>query len=197
MNTPPAHLEGFDRRELTTKLLAERGRMLVVSGLGSAAWDITAAGDADTNFPLWGAMGGAVPIGLGLALAQPDRRVLVITGDGEMLMGVGALATVAVLRPANLAVCVLDNRRYGETGGQDSHTGAGVDLAGIAAASGFPVSLRVGPNGDVDAAITALRHQAGPVFANIAVSSAPAPLVLPPRDGATLKDRFRAALGVA
>jgi thiamine pyrophosphate-dependent acetolactate synthase large subunit-like protein len=197
MNSAPLTTEGFDRRVLTARLLAERGSMLVVSGLGSAAWDISAAGDTPLNFPLWGAMGGAVPIGLGLALAQPERRVLVITGDGEMLMGVGALATVAVLRPTNLAVCVLDNRRYGETGGQDSHTGAGVDLAGIAASSGFPVTLRVGPNGDVDAAITALRTQAGPVFANIAVSSAPTPLVLPPRDGATLKDRFRLALGVA
>lgn len=189
--------EGFDRRAVTCALLDDRGTMLVVSGLGSAAWDITAAGDAPTNFPLWGAMGGAVPIGLGLALAQPERRVLVITGDGEMLMGVGALATVAVQRPKNLAVCVLDNRRYGETGGQESHTGAGVDLVGIAASSGFPVTLGVGPNGDLAAAVTALRSAAGPVFASIAVSSDPVKLVLPPRDGATLKDRFRTALGVA
>jgi thiamine pyrophosphate-dependent acetolactate synthase large subunit-like protein len=189
--------EGFDRRAVTRALLDDRGTMLVVSGLGSAAWDISAAGDTPLNFPLWGAMGGAVPIGLGIALAQPSRRVLVITGDGEMLMGIGALATAAVQRPKNLAVCVLDNRRYGETGGQESHTGAGVDLVGIAAASGFPVALGVGPNGDLAAALAALREAPGPVFASIAVSSDPVPLVLPPRDGATLKDRFRAALGVA
>jgi thiamine pyrophosphate-dependent acetolactate synthase large subunit-like protein len=110
------------RREVALALTADRADMLVVAGLGSTAWDVTAAADHPLNFPLWGAMGGAAMIGLGLALAQPDRRVLVITGDGEMLMGLGSLATIAVQRPANLAVVVFDNERYGETGMQPTHT---------------------------------------------------------------------------
>ena len=110
------------RRVVAQALLAERGDMLVVAGLGSTAWDITAAGDHPLNFPLWGAMGGAAAIGLGLALAQPERRVLAITGDGDMLMGLGSLATIAVQRPSNLAIMVFDNERYGETG-MATHTG--------------------------------------------------------------------------
>ena len=128
------------RRELAEALLADAGDLLVVAGLGSTAWDITAAGDRPLNFPLWGAMGGAAMVGLGLALAQPQRRVLVITGDGELLMGLGSLATIAVQRPPNLAIVVFDNERYGETGMQATHTAQGVDLAGIAAACGFPLT---------------------------------------------------------
>jgi thiamine pyrophosphate-dependent acetolactate synthase large subunit-like protein len=193
---------GFDRREMVRRLLADRGGMLVIAGLGSPAWDITAAGDDPRNLPLWGAMGGAVPIGLGLAIAQPARRVLVITGDGEMLMGIGSLATVAIRQPPNLAICVLDNARYGETGGQASHTagrgqgGAGTDLAAMARGAGIGQAMNVGANGDLDAAIAVLREAPGPVFATIRIDAAPAPLVLPPRDGALLKDRFRTALGI-
>ena len=104
------------RREVVKDLLKGRKDLLVVAGLGSTAWDITAAGDHDLSFPLWGAMGQAAMIGLGLALAQPKRRVLVITGDGEMLMGIGSLATIGVQQPKNLTVAVIDNERYGETG---------------------------------------------------------------------------------
>src|ERR671919_1035855 len=125
------------RREVAKALLAERGDMLVVAGLGSTAWDCTAAGDHPLTFPLWGAMGSAVMMGLGLALAQPQKRVLVITGDGELLMGLGSLATAAVMAPQNLAVAVLDNERFGETGNQETHTARGTDLAKIAEGSGF------------------------------------------------------------
>ena len=127
----------LDRRRLVARLLAARGDALVVSGLGAPSWDVAAAGDDDRNFYLWGGMGGAAMVGLGVALAQPKRRVLVLTGDGEMLMGLGALATIGVRRPPNLALVVIDNERYGETGGQHTHTSHGVDLAGIAAAAGF------------------------------------------------------------
>src|SRR3990170_4243312 len=123
----------LERRTAVAKLLAERDKcLLVVSGLGSPTYDVAAAGDNALNFYLWGAMGLAVPIGLGLALAQPAKRVLVITGDGEMLMGTGSLATTGARRPANLAVCVLDNEAFGETGGQQSHTRLGTDLAAVA-----------------------------------------------------------------
>src|SRR3954452_10000919 len=106
----------LERRSVVRALLEDRGEMLVIGGLGAPAWDITAAGDDPRNLPLWGGMGGAAMMGLGLALAQPNRKVLVITGDGEMLMGIGALATIAVQRPENLSVVVLDNEHYGETG---------------------------------------------------------------------------------
>src|SRR5207244_2238938 len=125
------------RRDVVSQLLRERGELLVVAGLGSTVWDITAAGDSPLSFPLWGAMGQAAMIGLGLALAQPRRRVLVVTGDGEMLMGLGSLATIGVQRPANLTVVVIDNERYGETGMQATHTADGVDLAAVAKACGF------------------------------------------------------------
>src|SRR5690348_15662951 len=131
------------RRAVVQELLKERKDILVVAGLGSTAWDITAAGDSPLSFPLWGAMGQAAMIGLGLALAQPERPVLVITGDGEMLMGLGALATIGAQRPRNLALVVLDNERYGETGMQETHTARGVDLAAVAQACGFPVARRV------------------------------------------------------
>jgi thiamine pyrophosphate-dependent acetolactate synthase large subunit-like protein len=108
----------LQRREVVKALLVDRGDLLVVAGLGAPAWDATEAGDHPLTFPLWGGMGGAVMIGLGLALAQPSRNVLVITGDGEMLMGLGSLATVGVTRPKNLSVVVLDNEVYGETGQQ-------------------------------------------------------------------------------
>ena len=127
------------RRAIVRAILAERGDALVIGGLGSAAWDITEAGDSPLNFPLWGAMGGAVAIALGLAIAQPGRRVLAVSGDGDLLMGVGSLATVAVQAPRNLVIVALDNERYGETGMQETATASGVDLTGIARACGFPI----------------------------------------------------------
>jgi thiamine pyrophosphate-dependent acetolactate synthase large subunit-like protein len=182
------------RRAVARGLLADRGEMLVVAGLGSTAWDITAAGDHPLNLPLWGAMGGAAAIGLGLALAQPERRVLVITGDGEMLMGLGALATIAVQRPANLAIVVFDNERYGETGMQPTHTAHGVDLAAMARAAGIPVTGTVHDQAELEAALAAIRARAGPAFFDVKVRAEPLPFVLPPKDGAYLKDRFRTAL---
>jgi thiamine pyrophosphate-dependent acetolactate synthase large subunit-like protein len=134
----------LDRRAAMASLLAERGDdLLVVPGLGSTTWDLAALGENDKDFYMWGAMGGAAMIGLGLALAQPQRRVVVITGDGEMLMGLGALATIAIKRPPNLAVIVFDNGVYGETGMQPSHTQSGADLVGVAKACGIATCLNV------------------------------------------------------
>ena len=131
------------RRDVVKQLLEYRGGLLVIAGLGSTSWDITAAGDSPLNFPTWGAMGQAAMMGLGLALAQPRRRVLVITGDGEMLMGLGSLATIGVQKPRNLAVVVIDNERYGETGMQRTHTAAGVNIAEVAKACGFRATKQV------------------------------------------------------
>jgi len=127
-----------DRREFVAKLLAATPDALVITGLGSAAYDVFAAGDRDRNFYLWGAMGGAAAMGLGLALAQPDQSVVVITGDGELLMGIGSLGTIAVKQPKNLTLVVLDNGHFGETGMQRSHTSLGTDL--VAVAKGFGIA---------------------------------------------------------
>jgi thiamine pyrophosphate-dependent acetolactate synthase large subunit-like protein len=182
------------RREAVSALLADRGDLLVVSGLGSTTYDCAAAGDHPLNFYLWGAMGGAAMIGLGLALAQPKRRVLVVTGDGEMLMGLGSLATIAVKRPANLAIAVIDNERYGETGMQETHTAAAVDLAAIALGAGFAKAMTAAGEAALGAAVRLLRHKPGPVLAVIKVAALRDPFVLPPRDGTLVKHRFREAL---
>jgi len=189
-----AETTGLPRREVVKRLLVDRGDLLVVAGLGAPAWDATEAGDHPLTYPLWGGMGGAAMIGLGLALAQPGRRVLVVTGDGELLMGLGSLATVGVSRPPNLAVVVLDNERYGETGMQATHTAFGVDLAAVARACGFAVAATVTTMAEVERLRDAVHAGAGPLFAQIKVSAEKLPLVLPPRDAAHLKNRFREAL---
>ena len=184
----------LDRREAVAEILKRRGDALAVAGLGAPCWDTTAAGDQPLNFYAWGGMGGAAMIGLGLALAQPRRRVLVITGDGELLMGLGSLATIGVQQPRNLAVVVMDNEHYGETGMQVTHTRLGVDLAGIAKAAGFRAAGTVYTGAQLAAWIPKLHKQPGPVFAAVKVTTRPAPMVLPPRDGTVLKNRFREAL---
>ncbi|NQV82931.1 MAG: aldehyde dehydrogenase [Rhodospirillales bacterium] len=182
------------RREVTKALLANRDDLVVVAGLGSCAWDITDAGDHDLNFPLWGAMGGAATVGLGLALAKPDHRVLVLTGDGEMLMGMGSLATIALQKPRNLAVVVLDNERYGETGMQKTHTAFGVDLPAVAQAAGFQTVGTVTDQAGLVEACPVILGDSGPVFYTIKVQAENLDFVLPTNDGTVLKDRMRKAL---
>jgi thiamine pyrophosphate-dependent acetolactate synthase large subunit-like protein len=187
----------LERRAAMAALLADRGDdLLVVPGLGSTTWDLAAAGDDPRNFYLWGAMGGAAMIGLGLALAQPKRRVAVITGDGEMLMGLGALATIGVQRPGNLAVIVFDNGVYGETGMQPSHTQGGADLVGVAAACGIGCCLDVRDEAGLTDLASRLKGLSETLFARVAIEASEPPRVLPLRDGAALKQRFRAAVGV-
>ena len=186
------------RRDVVNHILHQRGDLLVVAGLGAPAWDVTAAGDHPLSFPLWGAMGGAAMIGLGLALAQPKRKVLVVTGDGEMLMGLGSLAVIGSHKPRNLSIVVLDNEQYGETGMQDTATASGVDLAGIAKSAGFTMTMSIKTKSE----LSLLKNQiykeskttSGPLFAQVKVDPEKLPLVLPPREGAYLKNRFRIAL---
>ncbi|MGA7324978.1 MAG: thiamine pyrophosphate-dependent enzyme [Rhodomicrobium sp.] len=182
------------RREAVAQILKDRGDLLVVTGLGSPTYDTAAAGDNPLNFYLWGAMGSACTVGLGLALAQPKRRVLVMTGDGEMLMGLGALATIGAKKPDNLSIAVIDNEHYGETGMQRSHTSMGVDLAAIACAAGFPHAVTVRETAELEAAIPILYTEKGPVLAVVKVMAAPDPMVLPEWDGPALKLRFREAI---
>jgi len=182
------------RRDVVRAILADRGEALVVGGLGSPAWDCAAVENNPLDFLLWGAMGNAASIGLGLAQAQTSRRVLVITGDGDMTMGLGSLAAIGSARPANLAIVVVDNEHYGETGMQPSHTGQYLDLAGIAKACGFTETLMVRDQAGLEAALPMIYKAAGPIAIIIKVKAENPPRVLPPRDGAFLKNRFRAAL---
>ncbi|MGH8679106.1 MAG: thiamine pyrophosphate-dependent enzyme [Burkholderiales bacterium] len=182
------------RREVVKQLLEDRGDLLVIAGLGAPAWDATDAGDHPLTFPLWGGMGGAAAMGLGLAIAQPKRRVLVLTGDGELLMGMGSLATIGVAQPQNLSVVVLDNESYGETGMQESHTAHGVDLAACAKACGFAAASMVTTMDQVEQFRGDIHRGKGPLFAQIKIANDKLALVLPPRDGAHLKNRFREAL---
>lgn len=189
--------EVLERRDAVASLLAERGNALVVTGLGSPTYDVHACGDHDANYYLWGAMGGASLVGFGLAQAQPDRRVLVITGDGEQLMALGGLATIAVARPANLDIVVLDNEHYGETGMQASHTGLGIDLAAIAGALGFADSRVVTTNEQLATLITDHRAPAtGPRLAVIKIRAENLPRSMPSRDAVHIKNRFRTHLGL-
>jgi thiamine pyrophosphate-dependent acetolactate synthase large subunit-like protein len=190
--------QGLERRAAMAALLAGRkDDLLVIPGLGSTCWDLAAAGDNDRNFYLWGAMGGAAMVGLGLALAQPDKRVLVVTGDGEMLMGMGALGTIGIKQPPNLAVVVFDNGVYGETGMQPSHTHqGGVDLLGVARSCGIATCLDVTDAAGLADLAARLKAPDGTLFARLSIAAAEPPRVLPERDGAVLKARFRAAIGV-
>jgi thiamine pyrophosphate-dependent acetolactate synthase large subunit-like protein len=195
----------LQRRPLVKQILSDADdNLLVIAGLGSSNWDVTEAGDRPLNMPLWGGMGAPVGMGLGLALAQPGKRVLVITGDGDMLMSLGSLATVATQEPENLAIAVLDNEKFGETGNQATHTsprnngptesGAGTDLALIARGCGIADSGTVRDAAEVAQLVKDLRTKPGPVFRVIKVKVEKLDFVMPPQDGAYLKDRFRQAL---
>ncbi|HTV35294.1 MAG TPA: thiamine pyrophosphate-dependent enzyme [Xanthobacteraceae bacterium] len=187
----------LDRRAFVRSLLADRGDLLVVSGLGSATYDVAAAGDHPLNFYLWGAMGGTAMIGLGLALARPDRRVAVLTGDGDMLMGIGSLATIGVKQPKNLSIVVLDNAHYGETGMQASATQAGIDLVATALACRFSDARAVSRIEEAAEVRTLIHGGEGPILVNARISADDVPRALPLRDGHAIKSRFIAALNSA
>ncbi len=186
----------LDRRSVVTSLLANRKDALVVGGLGASTYDIAAAGDHDRNLYLWGAMGGAVMIGLGMALAKPELPVVVITGDGEMLMGIGSLATVGLQKPANLSIIVLDNEVYGETGGQVSHTSGNVDLVGVARSCGISDARAIATLADIEVFAPVMQDVAsGPRFVSVKIDAANLDRVLSSRDGQFTVTRIRGALG--
>ncbi|KVK96724.1 aldehyde dehydrogenase [Burkholderia cepacia] len=187
----------IERRAFVRDLLAGTPDALVVSGLGSASYDVFAAGDRDGNFYLWGAMGGAAALGLGLALAQPDKPVIVVTGDGEQLMGIGALGTIGAKQPCNLTIVVLDNGHYGETGMQQSHSSLGTDLVAVAKGFGLTDAFAVRDAHDYAQIVERANARSGPVFAQVHIRADEPPRALPPRDGVYVKNRFRHALGYA
>ena len=186
----------LERRSVVSALLHGRKDAIVIGGLGASTYDIAAAGDHDRNFYLWGAMGGAVMIGLGVALAQPKLPVVVITGDGEMLMGIGSLATVGLQQPKNLTIIVLDNEVYGETGGQASHTGTSTDLVGVAKACGITDARAMATMAEIEMFAKSMQEvSSGPRFASIKIDSANLERVLASRDGTFIVNRIRGALG--
>lgn len=184
----------LNRRALVAELIGARGDSLIVTGLGSPTYDVAAAKDDPRNFYLWGAMGSAAMVGLGLAIAQPERRVVVFTGDGEMMMGLGALATIGVQKPANLAILVLDNEAFGETGQQAGLTGKDIELTALAAAAGFVSTRKVEHENDTSALTETLFRAPGPVLAVAKIGLDPDPLVMPERDGRYITQRFRMAV---
>ena len=186
----------LDRRAAIRVLLAERGDLLLVSGLGSTTYDAASVADDERNFYLWGAMGGAAMVGLGLAIARSDRPVLVVTGDGDTLMGLGALATIGVQAPPNLAIAVFDNARYAETGMQPSHTDTAVDLVGVARSCGIEAAVDIADAVALGKFARRVQRKEQTLFARIAILADEPPRVLPPRDGVLLKNRFRRATGV-
>lgn len=185
----------IDRRQFVADLLAAAPEALVVTGLGSPSYDVFAAGDRPGNFYLWGAMGGSTSLGLGLALAQPEKSVVVITGDGEQLMGIGSLATIAVKQPANLTIVVLDNGHFGETGMQRSHTSLGTDLVAVAKGVGIADAYSVAHQGGFSQVVERVLARKGTSFTQVFITANEPERVLPPRDGVFVKNRFRAALG--
>ena len=183
----------LDRRAFVARLLADRGELLVVTSLGTPTFDVAACGDHPLNFYLWSAMGSTAAVGLGLALARPDRRVAVIAGDGDVLMGMGSLATIGVQQPANLAIVALDNAVYAATGMQASHTKAGIDLAKTAEACRFAHIVAVADMDRADEVRELLHTGQGPIFIHARVADSKQPRVIPSRDGFGIKHRFMQA----
>ena len=180
----------IERRPAVADILNGRGEALVVAGLGSPVYDVFAAGDHDLNFYDWGAMGSAAMVGLGLALARPDRPVIVFTGDGEMLMGLGAFATIAQHRPPNLSIVVLDNEQYAETGMQGTATSFGTDLAAVARACGLADAVTLTEQREVEALRARLLARSGTHVAVLKIRPGDQPRTVPERDGAVIAERF-------
>ena len=184
------------RRPFVADLLARRGRSLIVCGLGSPTWDCFAAGDSPEYLYSWGGMGLAVPTALGIALAQPSRRVVCVTGDGELLMGIGCLGVVADQAPTNLGILVLDNETFGETGRQRGLTSGRTDIATVAKGFGIAKTMTVTEQGAAPELAKLLFDTPGPVLAIAKIAVTEDPWALPEKDGAAIAHRFRDALGL-
>ena len=185
----------LDRLEAVPALIGRHEDFLIVAGLAGTSRDVAAiTGDGAHTYSMAGAMGGAAMIGLGLALARPDKRVLVVTGDGELLMNVGSLATIAVMNPANLAIVCVDNGHYGETGYQKSHTSLGVDLEKIAAGSGIKRTLTIEKDTELAIGARLIREGNGTTFVLLRVKPTEPPAYKRDLNPAVCRVRFRARL---
>ena len=182
----------LDRRTFTADVLGRRDGALVVPGLGSPTWDCFAAGDSDDYLYSWGGMGLALPTALGVAMARPKRRVLCLTGDGEMMMGLGSLSVVGAQAPGNLAVLVLDNEHFGETGRQPGLAGT-TNLCAMAEAAGFNRTMLVTSMEQVPELCEMLFSAPGPNLAVAKIALTKDPLLLPEKDGGIIARRFQQA----
>lgn len=189
-------MSAMTRLDATRIIVAHAGDEPIIASLGHPAYDLLAAGDRPANFYTWGSMGLASSIGLGLAMAQPERHVFVLDGDGSLLMNLGSLATIGWVRPANLILIVMDNGSYATTGGQDSATAHGADLEGAARAMGIAGSVTARTPAELEQAVVRTQREAGPwvIVAKVAES---APIARPPLDCVFIKQRFMAAIGNA
>ena len=183
------------RTAVLAELIRAPSRYLIICGLGTAAFDAARlTGDGPNLFPIDGAMGSALGVGLGLALAQPRRFVLVMTGDGEVLMNLGLLATVAVQAPPNLSILCLDNGVWGLTGSQPTHTSHGTDLTAVAAACGIATAMTVSRPDEVAAGRRLLEDDSELTFVRVELGAEPPEPFPFDRHGAAIRRRFRDAL---
>ena len=185
----------LDRGTAVPALVGRQEDFLHIAGLAGTAYDIASLTRGGAHaYALAGAMGAACMMGLGLALARPDRRVLVTTGDGELLMSLGALATIAVMNPPNLSILCVDNGHYGETGYQVSHTSLGVDLEAIAVGSGIKLTRTVETEADIAEGARILREGNATAFVLLRVKPNDPPKAKLNLHGAVCREAFRKAL---
>ena len=188
----------LDRLEAVPALIGSHEDFLIITGLAGTARDIAAlTNDGAHYFGLGGAMGGGCMMGLGLALVRHAKRVLVVTGDGELLMNIGALATIAVLNPPNLSILCVDNGHYGETGYQKSHTSLGVDLEKMAIGAGIKLTHTIEQQADIATGARLLREANATSFVLLRVKPTDPPPYKRNLDPAWCRDRFRAQLAAA
>lgn len=184
----------LDRREVLAKLFPDPDTYLFVSGLAGSSKDAAGLADDGANlFTMAGTMGAAVSTGLGMALAAPDRQVAVICGDGELMMNLGSLATVASQAPANLTIVCIDNGCHGETGGQSGHTSVRTHLVQVAQGFGIASALLVETQAQLETSAAFVREAPGPRFVHVRVTAGPPTDYRRNLDLAECRIRFRSA----
>jgi len=185
----------MNRAELTQRLVAKlKNDEAVIGGIGNSNFDLWASGQRPQNFYMLGSMGLACPIALGVAIAQPKRKVVAIEGDGSLLMQLGALATIAAVKPANLTIVVMDNAVYQITGAQPTATAHGADLVAIARGAGIVNSAWAADEADFDQLFTAALEKGGPSLIALRIDDKPAAGTTE-RDPFVIRDRFMRGIG--
>jgi len=189
-------LKVLNRTALTKRLVGKLKRdEAVIGGIGNTNFDLFSAGHRPQNFYMLGSMGLACPIALGVAIAQPERGVIALEGDGSILMALGCLATIASVKPRNLTVIIMDNGLYQITGKQSTVTAGVTDIVALARGAGLANSQWVRDEGHFDELIDRRFEDGGPVFLAVKIDDKPgaAPAV---RDPALIRNRFMKGLGV-
>lgn len=193
--TERSAVKTLDRLDLTKRLVAKLKREeVVIGGIGNANFDLYAAGHRPQNFYMLGSMGLACPIAVGVAIAQPERGVIALEGDGSILMNLGCLATIANLKPRNLTVIILDNGLYQITGKQVAATGGATDIVAVAKGAGLAQSHWVRDEAHFETLIDRRFDEGGPVLLAVKINDRPG-ATQPPRDPALVRSRFMRALG--